>query len=207
MSAAPKGSIVIVDDTPANLTVLASILSREGYKVRPANNGAVALTVIQNAPPDLILLDIQMPGLDGYEVCRQLKQQPATRDIPVVFISALDDASDKVQAFRAGGADYISKPFQIEEVLARVENQLTLLRQRQTIAGMSARQGQIQAELAARTREPLARLQTGLAALRPGEPASADALALLHADLETLRTALDELLPPTNDQRPTTDAS
>ncbi len=192
----PEGSIVIVDDTPANLNVLASILSREGYKVRPANNGAVALTVVQHALPDLVLLDIQMPGLNGYEVCRRLKEQEHSRDIPVIFISALDDASDKVEAFRVGGVDYISKPFQIEEVLARVENQLALLRQRRTIASLGARQAELVRLLGDTLRGPLERMRDGLALLRSGDPErSADALARIDADLETLRRAVDELLP------------
>lgn len=131
-------SILIVDDTPANLNVLATMLTQSGYKVRPANNGEVALTVAQNALPDLILLDIQMPNITGYEVCKRLKTDEATRHIPVIFISALDDVLDKVGAFEVGGADYITKPFQVLEVLARVENQVDLLRQRKQIINLRA---------------------------------------------------------------------
>lgn len=123
-----QGNIVIVDDQPNNLRVLSGILQQVGYKVRPALDGAVALKSIKSSPPDLILLDIRMPEMDGYEVCRQLKLDEQTRDIPVIFISALQDMEDKLAAFQAGGVDYVSKPFQMEEVLARVQAHLKLYR-------------------------------------------------------------------------------
>lgn len=123
-----RGNIVIVDDQPNNLRVLSGILQQAGYKVRPALDGSVALTAIKSSPPDLILLDIRMPEMDGYEVCRQLKLDAQTRDIPVIFISALQDMEDKLAAFQAGGVDYLSKPFQMEEVLARVQTHLNLYR-------------------------------------------------------------------------------
>lgn len=118
--------ILIVDDTPANLHLLTDLLSAYGYKVRPATNGARALAAAQKAPPDLILLDIMMPEMNGYEVCARLKADPQTSDIPVIFISALDDLSHKVKAFEAGGVDYITKPFQPQEILARVHTHLSL---------------------------------------------------------------------------------
>ncbi|MDY7021875.1 MAG: response regulator [Cyanobacteriota bacterium] len=123
-----KGNILIVDDLPDNLRLLSETLSDRGYEVQCAINGKLALMAVQNAPPDLILLDIKMPGIDGYEVCRELKSQESTSEIPVIFLSALDDAFDKVKAFNVGGVDYVTKPFQVEEVLARVENQLTICR-------------------------------------------------------------------------------
>ena len=119
-------NIVIVDDTPENLTVLLQILSRKGYRVRPALSGEIALKTIRADLPDLILLDIVMPGMDGYEVCRQLKADETTRDIPVIFISALKEVEDKMRAFSEGGVDYVSKPFQPEEVLARIKTHLSL---------------------------------------------------------------------------------
>lgn len=132
MSASPtnlhKGNILIVDDTPDNLRLLSSTLTKRGYKVRSVINGAMALMGAQAAPPDLIMLDIKMPDLDGYQVCQRLKEHPKTSDIPVIFISAIDQIFDKVKAFSSGGVDYIHKPFHIEEVLARVENQLTIRR-------------------------------------------------------------------------------
>lgn len=122
------GNIVIVDDQPNNLRVLSGILQQAGYKVRPALDGEVALKSIKSSPPDLILLDIRMPEMDGYEVCRRLKSDEQTRDIPVIFISALQDMEDKLSAFRVGGVDYVAKPFQMEEVLARVQAHLKLYR-------------------------------------------------------------------------------
>ena len=129
----PRADILIVDDTPANLRLLAGILAGRGYKVRPASHGQMALYAAQAQPPDLILLDIMMPGMDGYEVCRQLKADERTQDVPVIFISALDEPLDKVAAFSVGGVDYIAKPFQFEEVLARVNTHLTIGRLHQSL--------------------------------------------------------------------------
>ncbi|MEP0802975.1 EAL domain-containing protein [Funiculus sociatus GB2-A5] len=121
-----KEDILIVDDTPENLRLLSKMLTKEGYNIRKALNGQMALTAVQSVVPDLILLDIMMPSMDGYQVCKHLKADPRTAEIPVIFLSALSDAFDKVKAFGVGGADYITKPFQLEEVLTRVQNQLTL---------------------------------------------------------------------------------
>lgn len=121
-----QGGIVIVDDNPNNLQVLSGILQHAGFKVRQALSGEIALRAIAASAPDLILLDIRMPGMDGYETCRRLKADALTRDIPVIFISALTETADKLAAFRAGGVDYVSKPFQAEEVLARVRTHLQL---------------------------------------------------------------------------------
>jgi adenylate cyclase len=121
-----QGNILIVDDTPDNLRLLSTALVQHGYVVRNAINGALALSSAQVTKPDLILLDIMMPGMDGYEVCKRLKSNPQTSDIPVIFISAIDDTLDKVKAFEVGGVDYVTKPIQIEEVLVRIEHQLKL---------------------------------------------------------------------------------
>ena len=121
-----KADILAVDDNPINLRLLLQILTTKGYKVRPVPNGRLALSATQAIPPDLILLDINMPEMDGYEVCQKLKQNPKTAHIPVIFISAYNDAIDKVKAFGVGGVDYIPKPFQIEEVLLRVQNHLSI---------------------------------------------------------------------------------
>jgi PleD family two-component response regulator len=118
--------ILIVDDTPENLTVLRQMLAEQNYMVRPALNGEIAINAVNMSSPDLILLDIRMPGMDGYEVCKQLKSEEKTRRIPVIFISALNELDDKIKAFSLGGVDYITKPFQAEEVLARVKTHLTL---------------------------------------------------------------------------------
>jgi CheY-like chemotaxis protein len=121
-----SGNILVVDDTKENLRILVEALGNEGYKVRPALNGEIALEVARGKTPDLILLDIIMPGMDGYQVCDALKADKVLKDVPVIFISALDELGDKLKGFSIGGVDYISKPFQTEEVLARVKTHLTL---------------------------------------------------------------------------------
>ena len=129
-----KLSIVIVDDTPNNLRLLVGILKERGYKVRPAPSGVRALATVRKEPPDLILLDIMMPEMDGYAVCKALKTDEQTRDIPVIFLSALNEVFDKVKAFKAGGVDYISKPFQVEEVLVRVNTHLMIRAQQKALS-------------------------------------------------------------------------
>ena len=123
-----QGDILIVDDTPDNIRFLSTILLEQGYTVRKAINGRMALTAAKTVLPDLILLDINMPGMSGYEVCEKLKQDGQTHSIPIIFLSALDEVEDKIRAFQTGGADYITKPFQLEEVLVRIQNQLTIRR-------------------------------------------------------------------------------
>ncbi|MCK4516904.1 MAG: response regulator, partial [Spirochaetaceae bacterium] len=130
---ATKGDILVVDDTPANLRVLSRLLTDNGYKVRPVPNGALAIEAVKAAPPDLIFLDIRMPDMDGYEVCERLKQDSASRNIPVIFISAMSEIEEKVKGFKSGCVDFITKPFQEGEVLIRLENHLTIRRQRQEI--------------------------------------------------------------------------
>lgn len=119
-------SILIADDEPHNLQVLSNILVAQGYRIRVADGGRMALAIAQTEPPLLVLLDIMMPDLDGYEVCQQLKADPSLAEVPVIFLSALTNITDKIQAFQVGGADYITKPFQVEEVLVRVRTHLTL---------------------------------------------------------------------------------
>ena len=121
-----KINILVVDDTLENLRLLVNILQEQGYEVRPAPNGKLALSGAQGFLPDLILLDIMMPELDGYQVCSQLKADERTKNIPVIFISAVNEIIDKVKAFEVGGVDYITKPFHVAEVLARVETHLAL---------------------------------------------------------------------------------
>jgi putative two-component system response regulator len=126
-TAAPaRGNILVVDDTPANLTLLAKMLGDRGYRVRPVPSGSLALKAAASDPPDLVLLDISMPEMDGFEVCRRLKEDPRLKEVPIIFISALTETEGKVKAFHRGGVDYITKPFQIEEVEARVETHLRL---------------------------------------------------------------------------------
>lgn len=121
-----KADILVIDDTPENLALLNQMLTERGYKVRSVTKGSTALRGAQAAPPDLILLDVKMPQMDGYEVCQHLKADDRTCDIPVIFISALGDVFDKIQAFKVGGVDYITKPFQVEEVLVRLDTHLTI---------------------------------------------------------------------------------
>lgn len=121
-----EDDILIVDDTPANLRLLSQMLTQRGHHVRAVTSGPRALASAQMSLPNLILLDIKMPEMNGYEVCERLKADARTREVPVIFISALDELQDKVRAFAVGGVDYITKPFQVEEVVARVETHLTL---------------------------------------------------------------------------------
>lgn len=125
--------ILLVDDNPTNIDVLFTYLSEEGYEVLVAEDGVTALERLSFVKPDLILLDIMMPHMDGFDVCRQLKSDPETRDIPVIFITALGSVEDKVAGFQAGGVDYVTKPFQNEEVLARIQNQLELRKMRRNL--------------------------------------------------------------------------
>jgi len=121
-----RSHILIVDDKPDNLRLLGDILKGMGFKVRPAINGQIAIHSAISTPPDLILMDILMPEMDGYETCRQLKADPTTKDIPLIFISALGGSIDKVKAFKAGGVDYVNKPFNKDELLARITTHLAL---------------------------------------------------------------------------------
>ncbi|MEG4397175.1 response regulator [Microcoleus sp. BROC3] len=132
-------NLLVVDDTPDNLRLLSTMLSDKGYKVRGVINGEMALKAARSTPPDLILLDITMPQMNGYEVCQHLKADCRTSGIPVIFLSALDQVLDKVTAFAVGGVDYITKPFHLEEVLARVENQLTIQRLQKKLHDQNAR--------------------------------------------------------------------
>ncbi len=125
-SESKKYTILVVDDLPENLRLLKEMLDRAGYEVRPVLNGETAISAIRKSPPDIVLLDIMMPDMTGYAVCERLKADERTRKIPVIFLSALDDLSDKVKGFTAGGVDYITKPFHEEEVLARVQTHLNL---------------------------------------------------------------------------------
>jgi diguanylate cyclase (GGDEF)-like protein len=150
--------ILIVDDKPENLHVLSTLLTEQGYRVRGVISGAMALRAVQSAPPHLILLDIMMPDMDGYAVCHQLKADPNTAVIPIIFISALDEVFDKLQAFQNGGVDYITKPFQWEEVLARIKTHLSLFSAHSALSELNSelelrvlqRTAQLQAETAQR---------------------------------------------------------
>ena len=159
-----NGDILIVDDTPANLHLLMELLAANSFKVRPATSGELALKAAFLTPPEVILLDIRMPGMDGYEVCRRLKAEPKTKEIPVIFLSAMNELQDRLRGFEVGAVDYISKPFEREEVLLRVRTHLELHRMRASLKAM----------VAARTRE----LSTTVRALKT---LSGVNQALIHA--------------------------
>ncbi|ETR71318.1 MAG: histidine kinase, partial [Candidatus Magnetoglobus multicellularis str. Araruama] len=142
-----KGIVLVVDNNPENLRLLENILTVNGYKVRPAISGALALMTIQSTLPDLILLDVRMPEIDGYTVCKKIKENDITKDIPVIFISALGEPIDKIKAFEAGGMDYITKPFESQEVLARVKTQIKIRKMQQKLATQNK---QLQSEIADR---------------------------------------------------------
>ncbi|WP_229219881.1 GGDEF/EAL domain-containing response regulator [Rugamonas fusca] len=129
-----KGEVLIVEDTPASLKLLSDLLTEAGYYVRQAPNGELALWTAQSRPPELILLDIRMPGIDGFEVCRRLKQSPELRHVPVIFLSAQHDTDDKVRGFALGAVDFIAKPFQAEEILARTDAHVRLSRTQKALA-------------------------------------------------------------------------
>ena len=167
-----RASILVVDDTLENLRLLASMLNGQGYEVRPVTNGKQALQAIERDPPDLILLDISMPEMDGYEVCRRLMAMEHRRDIPVIFLTALAETGSRVQAFNVGGVDYITKPFQLEEVFARIRTHLRLRK--------------LQAELEERNRH----LQENYGRLRELEKLRDD---LIHMVVHDMRSPLSNI--------------
>jgi DNA-binding NtrC family response regulator len=152
--------ILLVDDVPANLSVLSSALEPHGYEILAAPNGATALKIAAKAKPDLILLDVMMPGMDGFETCRQLKQNDATRDVPVIFLTARNEMESVVEGFRAGGVDYIVKPFQAEEVLSRVATHVRLNRLTRELLeknqALEFRTAELTAEMARREKAEIA---------------------------------------------------
>jgi two-component system, sensor histidine kinase and response regulator len=206
MTQTPRGNILIVDDTPANLDVLTRFLADQGHKVRPAINGEIALKAAAKSPPDVILLDIQMPGMNGFEVCQRLKADETMREIPVIFISALDALEDKVRAFEVGGVDYITKPFQIMEVLARVESQLRIQWQRRRIEALSLFRDELVAIVSHDLKNPLNAV-LGYSTLiqedlRDGNPANPDLVDKIHgAGMMMLNMVRDLLDNARNEER------
>jgi diguanylate cyclase (GGDEF)-like protein/PAS domain S-box-containing protein len=188
-----KANILVVDDTPHNLHLLSTTLTQQGFEVKGVINGLMALRVARSASPDLILLDITMPDMNGYEICQELKADPQTCDIPVIFLSALDDAIDKVKAFAVGGVDYITKPFQVEEVLARINSQLT-------IQAAKAEIRQLNAELELRIKQRTVQLETAYNKLETTNQELQQeiqerqkASSLLHESEERLESILNSL--------------
>ena len=191
----PIGDVLVVDDTLANLRLLINLLSAQGYNVRPAQSGALALRAVQASLPDIILLDINMPEMDGYELCRRLKENEATRHIPIIFISALNDTESKLKAFTSGGVDYISKPFQLEEVSARIHTHLTI---KQLQNGLEERNRDLAAfdrSVTHDLRSPLTAL-VGIAQLMSFGPdyRTDENVATLSEAAERMRCIIDSLL-------------
>ena len=172
--------ILVVEDTQDSLRLLADILTKQGYRVRPAADGSLALKSVAAKAPDLILLDVNMPGMDGYEVCRRFKAEERSRRIPIIFISAYSETEQKIKGFDAGGVDYITKPFQPEEVLARVRTQLRLRDAEEAL--LNARNS-----LEIRVQERTAELQSSNQALRESEEKARRALV----EIERLKTQLE----------------
>ncbi|MCP4537552.1 MAG: hybrid sensor histidine kinase/response regulator [Chloroflexi bacterium] len=193
-----KATILIVDDTPHVQRLLSAMLLKQGYEVQTADSGMEALEAVRTTPPNLILLDIMMPQMDGYQVCQQLKADEQTRDIPIIFVSALEEVENKVRALTIGGVDYITKPFQAKEVLARVATHLTLRALQEQLEEASGELAAQLEELQARNEEldALARtmghdLKTPLTSII----GFADMLKSLHATLpgESLEESLDAI--------------
>lgn len=204
----PQAEVLVVEDTPASLDLLSELLSQAGYAVRPAPDGRMALRSAQARPPELILLDVRMPGIDGYEVCRRLKDDVRTRDVPVIFLSALREAGDRLRGFELGAVDYIAKPYQPEEVLARVRTHVELRRLQtsleQRVEERTVQLLEAQASLQA-SQAQLEELAGFLQSVREEERSSiarelhdelGQALTALRIDLGWLREKCDSLGAP-----------
>jgi diguanylate cyclase (GGDEF)-like protein/PAS domain S-box-containing protein len=185
-SNSPKAKILVVDDQPENLHLLADALGSQGYEVKGVINGSMALMVANSVIPDLILLDVVMPGLSGYEVCEQLKADLVTQKIPIIFLSASNDSVDRIKALSAGGVDYINKPFQVDEVLLRIRNQLTLQAAQQEILKFNT-------ELEQRIRERTVQLEAANQELKYEIQERAELTKLLRASEEKLESILNSL--------------
>ncbi|PKP46890.1 MAG: hybrid sensor histidine kinase/response regulator [Bacteroidetes bacterium HGW-Bacteroidetes-11] len=191
-------NILIVDDVPANLKVLGGILKEDGYKIRPVLNGELALQVAAKERPDLIILDIMMPDMDGYEVCRRIKASPGLNDIPVIFISALSDTQDLVRAFISGGIDYITKPFQSEEVRARVSTHIRISRQSQELQRLNDEKDKFFSIIAHDLRGPIGAFKQSLELITGktnlNENVKAKLLEQLKSSAKTTYNLLENLL-------------
>lgn len=190
-------TILIIDDTPANLSVLVDCLGDAGYRLMVADDGEEALTQVAQSRPDLILLDVMMPGLDGYATLERLKSNPGTADIPVIFMTALAETSEKVRAFAAGAVDYITKPIQHEEALARVRTHLTLQRLRRELADELAVKERFLRIAGHDLRNPLCLVLVALGTSRRLQgvtPEMADQLDEIHASALQMRRIIDTFL-------------
>lgn len=204
----PQGDILIVDDNAANLDLLGAVLRERNYRVRAVPSGRMALEAARRHPPELVMLDVNMPGMDGYETCEAFKKDASLARIPIIFISALDDPLDKVRAFRVGGRDYVTKPFSAEEVLVRVEHQVSLGRlqreleiQNQNLVDANFKLKEVNTlktnfttMLVHDLRSPLTVLGLVLERLRESGSAGDGALDKAEASLERIKGLLEEML-------------
>jgi len=191
-SAPAKAFLLIVDDILSSLQILSTFLIEQGYDIRCASNGSLALAIVEETSPDLILLDVNMPEMDGYEVCRRLKANPQSKEIPIIFISGIDETLNKVKAFRVGGIDYITKPFQTEELLIRIENHLTIRKLQKELQQANDVLEERVAERTEALSETVAALEEQIAEREQAETALqhyAERLLLLHRLDQALLTA------------------
>ncbi|HEX2862709.1 MAG TPA: hybrid sensor histidine kinase/response regulator [Lacunisphaera sp.] len=189
-------TILIVDDTPANLRALADCITTAGYALMVAEDGEEALAQTRHAVPDLVLLDVMMPGLDGFETCRRLKQAPGTRDVPVIFMTALADTAEKIQGFQAGAVDYLTKPIQHEEALARVHTHLMLRQLRRRLESELALKQQFMRIAAHDLRNPvcLILLSAGLASRARTPEELTGELAGIQSSARQIQNIIDTFL-------------
>ncbi|HET7536931.1 MAG TPA: hybrid sensor histidine kinase/response regulator [Candidatus Didemnitutus sp.] len=189
-------TILIVDDTPANLSVLVECLSDAGFNLMVAEDGEDALAQTERTQPDIILLDVMMPGLDGFETCRRLKARASTRDVPVLFMTALTDTAEKVKAFEAGAVDYVTKPIQHEEAIARINTHLTISRLRQQLQQQLALKENFMRIAGHDLRNPLCLiLMSGDLARRKGaSPEITGYLENIHDSARQMRSIIDTFL-------------
>jgi len=193
MSDTANETVLIVDDNPVNLKVIANCLSKAGHKVLAADDGASAIELAQSARPDIILLDVMMPGIDGYETCALLKSKKETRDIPVLFLTARSETSDKVNGFKAGGADYITKPYQEAEVLARVKTHVTIASQKRKLEAMLAERERYMRIAAHDLRNPLSVILF-TANLENPEPGADNPFTSIELAASQMKSIIDDFL-------------
>jgi two-component system, sensor histidine kinase and response regulator len=189
-------TVLIVDDTPANLKVIGNFLAGAGYRILVAEDGADALEQVQTTRPDIILLDVMMPEKDGYATCRELKQLEATRDVPVLFMTARSETHEKVKGFRCGAVDYITKPYQEADVLARIHTHLTLARQKQKLEAMLAERNRFMNIAAHDLRNPLASIM-GWAELGSAQQVSSDIRQIfdtIHHSAQRMQAIVEDFL-------------
>ncbi|XGV95675.1 MAG: response regulator [Leptolyngbya sp. BL-A-14] len=188
-------NILVVDDHPVNLLALSQILQTQGYKVRKATSGAMALETVRAQAPDLVLLDIRMSPMNGFEVCEALKRSPHTCHIPILFITASDEERDRTKAFEVGGADYITKPFRSQEVLVRVSYQLQIQQQQQALTVLRQQVQSLNIQIEQRVQAQTQALQSAVTELQQLHQLKDDFITMLARELGSPTTAPQTVLP------------